>query len=553
MLITDTSELKKFYSHHRIWQGIPGIARTKNGRTFVSFYSGNIKETYGNYAVVIKSDEDHDFGEPIVAAHKEGAFRCFDPVLWIDPLDRLWFIWNVMPGEQVMASICEDPDTDTLVWGEEFCIGRGIMMNKPTVLSSGEWLFPIAIWKLDIYYDFRKSALRPDDVAGSYVYKTSDNGKTFTCLGRSDMRDRSFDEHMVIELENGLLMMLVRTTYGIGVCYSYDRGKNWSSGEDSKFGGPCSRFFISRLKSGRILLINHRNFKGRNNLTAMLSEDDGKTFPYEFLLDERNNVSYPDAVEGDDGFIYITYDRDRGAYKSSLSEALACEREILTAKVSEQDIINGAIVTEGSFTKNVVSKLGALDPNDPDPFLENAFDNRTFAEALISDGKHIISRIFEHYPVNCINIMNFDAKQLDTLIKRFKDSGSCDVDLLIKIIEFIRSSPEKKTDIYPIIDNAKKYINDHLCEDFSLSELADSMKISIYYLSHLFKSVTGTTIVEYRNELRLTTAKLLLINTNDPIGSIAQKTGFCSAAYLTEVFSKSEKIPPSEYRKYHKK
>ena len=103
MLITDPIQLCSFHACHRVWQGIPGIARTRKGRTFISFYSGAVAETYGNYAVLLKSDSDTDFGEPIAVALKEGNFRCFDPVLWIDPLERLWFIWNVMPGEAVSA------------------------------------------------------------------------------------------------------------------------------------------------------------------------------------------------------------------------------------------------------------------------------------------------------------------------------------------------------------------------------------------------------------------------------------------------------------------
>ena len=410
MLITDRKELERFDSCHRIWQGIPGIARTKKGRTFVSFYSGDVKETYGNYAFVIKSDNDVDFSESIAAAYKAGKYRCFDPVLWIDPLDRLWFIWNVMPGEAVMASICDDPDADTLVWGEEFLIGRGIMMNKPVVLSSGEWLFPIAIWKLDIYHEFRASALTEDDVAGSYVYKTSDNGKTFIKLGGADVRDRSFDEHMVIELENGVLMMLVRTNYGIAKSFSYDRGKNWSVGEDSKLGGPCSRFFISRLRSGRILLINHVNFTKRNNLTALLSEDDGKTFPYSLLLDERSNVSYPDAIESEDGNIYIVYDRERGCYKKSIEAAYASAREILTEKITEEDIINGALVSKNGFLKNVVCKLDRLADNDPDPF---SLYNKDLAQELIeSKSADVISKIFELYPIDCRENARFTYKSL---------------------------------------------------------------------------------------------------------------------------------------------
>ena len=247
MLITNKNELRRFYADHRIWQGIPGIVCTPSGRVFVSFYSGNVKETYGNFAALIMRDKEEPFSEPVAVAEMPGKYRCFDPVIWLDPLSRLWFIWNVMPGERVMASICNNPDADELIFGEEFCIGRGIMMNKPVVLSTGEWLFPIAIWKKDVYYEYRKSELSADDVAGSYVYKTADNGESFVKMGYADVRDRIFDEHMLLEMDSGVLMMLIRTKYGIGASYSYDRGKTWSNGENSGFGGPNSRFHICRL------------------------------------------------------------------------------------------------------------------------------------------------------------------------------------------------------------------------------------------------------------------------------------------------------------------
>ena len=158
MLITENEKLEPFHACHRVWQGIPGIAHTKGGRTFVCLYSGQTKETYGNYAIVLKSDTDTDFGEPVAVVKKEGQARCFDPVLWIDPMDRLWLIRSVMPGEGVYACICENPDAEELSWGEEFYIGRGIMMNKPTALTSGEWLFPIAVWRKDISLEMRRSA-----------------------------------------------------------------------------------------------------------------------------------------------------------------------------------------------------------------------------------------------------------------------------------------------------------------------------------------------------------------------------------------------------------
>ena len=368
MLITDKIQLRRYYADHRVWQGIPGIVCTKKGREFVCFYSGNVIETYGNFAVLVMRDKGGSFGEPIAAVEKPGNFRCFDPVLWMDPLDRLWFIWNVMPGEQVMAAICDDPDGDPLRWHEPVCIGRGIMMNKPIVLKNGQWLFPIAFWKKDIYTELRESAYLPEDVEGAYVYKTEDQGKTFEKLGFADCPHRTFDEHMVLELDDGALMMLIRTTYGIAVSYSRDGGRSWDACEDSGLGGPNSRFHICRLRSGRVLLINHVDFVKRDHLTALLSSDGGRTFPHRLLLDERESVSYPDAFETENGDIYITYDRKRGCNKGSLEEAYANPREILTARIREEDILAGKLVCQGSYLKQVVSKLGALAPECGDPY-----------------------------------------------------------------------------------------------------------------------------------------------------------------------------------------
>lgn len=552
MLITDKKELRRFYSDHRVWQGIPGIVCTPKGREFVSFYSGNTKETYGNYALIIMRDSNGVFGEPIAAAEKEGRYRCYDPVLWLDPLDRLWFIWNVMPGDEVFASICNNPDADELVWGEEFYIGRGTMMNKPVVLSSGEWLFPIAFWKTDKWYEFRKNTLRKDDIAGSYVYKTTDNGENFIKMGYADIRERTFDEHMILEMDNGTLMMLVRTKYGIGASYSYDRGKTWSRGENSGFGGPNSRFHICRLRSGRVLMINHVNYEKRDHLTALLSEDGGKTFPYSLLLDERKDVSYPDAIEGKDGFIYIAYDRERGGFKKTLDEAYSCSREILTARITEDDIIEGSLISSGSYLKKVATKLGVLASDCHDPYLRKS-TSEIVEELLLQEKKSILPTIFEQYPIDCTNTADFDVRKLDEMIGAFEASDYNDVELLTDIISFLETTPLRDESKQPIIDRVQKYIEANLMQDISLSAICDYMNVSKYYLSHLFKSVTGITVTEFRNELRITAAKNMLINSQKSIDEIAEAVGFSTATYFTELFTRSEMIPPSKYRKYHQR
>jgi hypothetical protein len=88
------------------------------------------------------------------------------------------------------------------------------------------------------------------------------------------------------------------------------------------------------------------------------------------LLDERESVSYPDAFEAEDGYIYIIYDRKRGCNKENLKEAYANAREILTARIREEDILAGKLVCEGSYLRQVVSKLGTLAPECGDPYWE---------------------------------------------------------------------------------------------------------------------------------------------------------------------------------------
>lgn len=363
MIITDKELLKNYEDKKRVWQGIPSIERTKKGRFFLTFYSGNTKEAIGNYSMVIMSDDGINFTQPVIVAYKEG-YRCFDPCLWIDPLGRLWFTWAINPDDGVYAAICDDPDADELKWSEPFFIAHSIMMNKPTVLSNGDWAFPVTVWDFNLVPHVTDAKLDPGYAPGTFMYVTRDCGKTFEKIGFSAIEKRAFDEHMFLEMKDGSVNVYVRTAYGIGTSKSLDGGRTWDKGGDTGYGGPDTRFHIRRLSSGRILLINHYEYTGRNNLTAMLSEDEGKTFPYRLLLDERDVVSYPDATVDENGRIYITYDRDRGCDCKSIEQAQTHHREVLIASITEQEIIDGKISSKNSYLKRVASKLTDYDGED---------------------------------------------------------------------------------------------------------------------------------------------------------------------------------------------
>lgn len=353
---TDPARLTVYDSHHRLWQGIPSIEVTKGGRLFATLYSGGKTEENGNFSVLLSSDDDgRTWSEPIAAVDVGQEERAYDSCLWIDPLGRLWYVWAVMPNNRIEFVLCDDPDATELTWSGIREIPGDVMLNKPIVHSDGAWLFPTAVWK-DHLTTGSAGGNDGTKASGAHVYASTDAGETFTRRGTVIARDRWFDEHMLLTKENGDLEMYIRTTYGVGKAVSHDGGVTFDPDTDSGFGGPNSRFYIGRLSSGNILLVNHVGFRKRDHLTAMISRDEGKTFEGFLLLDERSDVSYPDVKEHH-GALYIIYDRERGAHYHADRDYTDAAREILFAKVTEEDILAGKLIEQNSSLKNTVSKL----------------------------------------------------------------------------------------------------------------------------------------------------------------------------------------------------
>jgi len=354
----------EYQSVNRHWQGIPGIECAANGRLWAAWYSGGVEEGPGNYVVLVTSaDAGATWSGPVLVIDPGAPRRAFDPCLWHDPRGWLWLFWaestGLYDGRAGVWAMCAADATGARP--EFFApqrLANGIMMNKPTVLSSGEWLLPIAVWS------HRTPVPELARERFSSVYGSPDQGATWVRRGTADVPARSFDEHMVIERRDGSLWMLVRTKTGIGESLSTDRGLTWSPGRPTTIWGPDSRFYIRRLRSGRLLLVNHDpqgqpDQRVRRNLTAWLSEDDGTTWIGGLRLDDRANVSYPDGIETGDGRQYIIYDRNRGD-RPNVARGGGADGEILLAVFTEQDVLARTCVSPGSQLRRIVNRLAPL-------------------------------------------------------------------------------------------------------------------------------------------------------------------------------------------------
>ena len=344
----------------RKFQGIPSLAISPAGRIWAIWYAGKTPgEDENNYVVVSTSGDDGEswIEKLIIDPDEEGPVRAFDPELWIDPDGKLWLFWAQTIGHDgaksgVWAKTNSDPDDENSKWSESKRITDGVMMCKPTVLTTGEWILPVSTWR------------ETDNSARVVV--SNDKGKTFTIRGACNVpvKVRDYDEHMIVERNDKSLWMLIRTKYGIGESFSNDHGKTWSVPTESVIQHPSARFFIRRLTSGNLLLVKHGQINeriGRSYLTAYLSKDDGHTWLGGLLLDKRNGVSYPDGQQSSDGTIHIIYDYSRTA-----------AREILLAKFTETDVVSGDRESSAVSLRMIISKYSDMGFSSKKIFIHEA-------------------------------------------------------------------------------------------------------------------------------------------------------------------------------------
>jgi hypothetical protein len=364
----------EYADENRRFQGIPGIAGAAGGRLWATWYAGGVWESWENYVVLVTSgDEGKTWSKPVMVIDAPGTVRTFDPCLWLDPQNRLWFFWAqsmcakepdhyFMDGRfGVWCMVTENPDDENPTWSQPRRIGDGIMMNKPIVKRNGDWILPISIWRL---MPDRKELGPPlyhwmEKETGAYAVISRDSGKTFEYLGKADQQEeRGFDEHMFIEKNDNSLWMLTRVRDGIWENLSTDGGLTWDKGHFSDIPHEGSRFFIQRLASGNILLVRHdppdRTKRNRTHLAAFLSKDDGKTWEGRLLLDEREQVSYPDGFQAADGTIRVIYDYHRRT-----------DKLILMAVFREEDILAGDWISPGAQKEVFVNQATGLNEVPP--------------------------------------------------------------------------------------------------------------------------------------------------------------------------------------------
>ena len=190
--------------------------------------------------------------------------------------------------------------------------------------------------------------------------------------------------------------------------------------------------------------------------------------------------------------------------------------------------------------------------DDLNTFLGGIDIRKKFSQ-LLSNG-YIIFRNEEHKDEileTCRLLVKSDESEdsFDKLKCRLSVGGLI-LDILSSIDETNKASEvSSRYKISEILN----YINDNYNKNLSLKETSEKFYLSYYYLSRLFKEVTGFTFVAYVNIIRVNKAKLLIDETDEKLEAISEIVGFGSQKQFVRVFKTLYGISPSKYRSITKR
>ena len=107
----------------------------------------------------------------------------------------------------------------------------------------------------------------------------------------------------------------------------------------------------------------------------------------------------------------------------------------------------------------------------------------------------------------------------------------------------------------PPVGRTPKWLNevinllrDAYSANFSLAEIAESVKVHPSHLARSFKRFTGSTVGEMRRQLQIDHAYRRLVASNDPLSFVAYDAGFADQSHMTRSLREATSFTPRELR-----
>lgn len=108
-----------------------------------------------------------------------------------------------------------------------------------------------------------------------------------------------------------------------------------------------------------------------------------------------------------------------------------------------------------------------------------------------------------------------------------------------------------RTDGSDIVTHIKRLLETRFSQPYTLEGLARQYGVSVSSLSHRFRAVTGTSVMEYLHACRMAHARRLLAETELSIGAIVEACGFSDGSNFSRTFKAQNGMTPTAFRRAH--
>lgn len=183
-------------------------------------------------------------------------------------------------------------------------------------------------------------------------------------------------------------------------------------------------------------------------------------------------------------------------------------------------------------------------------------------QIILSDDDDIAPHDIEHFHIKLqkLGVDVENDEHLKELYQQVKVINKTQYEAVLKLLEIFASQLssvmaekviQQNEGEPPRIRKAKRFIQEHIDQDITLSEVASSVNWSAYYFSRMFKKTTGFNFVDYLARVRIERAKHMLLNPHLNVSEIAYEVGFQSITHFNRVFRKLTGNSPTDFRKEH--
>lgn len=115
---------------------------------------------------------------------------------------------------------------------------------------------------------------------------------------------------------------------------------------------------------------------------------------------------------------------------------------------------------------------------------------------------------------------------------------------ILPLLQLKTVNAENNTALYNVID----YCTRNFKEEITLDDVAESLHLSKYYISHMINRKLNQNFNEYINNLRIAEACNLLRETNIKIADISEDVGFGTIRSFNRAFKQITGVSPAVYR-----